>query len=185
MPSTNKIRKSALLNVSSNSKRDRSFFEEDEEEEIQDQENKPDFFFVPRRNVKKLKLKAVSLDFKLDEKITEQSGVEIADVGVAVNSVAKEELGKNLTALKNRHSSALITSERSSTDENIPPHPTGIVLRRCGYSTIPSLNDLTMDADGKCVVNSFTIIRQGYGQIYFQGPLNVANLNLDAIGNSY
>jgi nuclear pore complex protein Nup98-Nup96 len=39
-----------------------------------------------------------------------------------------------------------------------------------------------LDENGKCVVTSFSIIRQGYGRIFFEGPLDVANLNLDEIG---
>ncbi|KAK4021242.1 nuclear pore complex protein Nup98-Nup96-like [Daphnia magna] len=63
-------------------------------------------------------------------------------------------------------------------------HPVGIVLRRCGYSVIPSLEELAkqgLDQNGDCIVTSFTIIRQGYGKNFFEGPLDVAHLNLDDI----
>ncbi|KAK4006431.1 hypothetical protein OUZ56_011584 [Daphnia magna] len=50
--------------------------------------------------------------------------------------------------------------------------PVGIVLRRCGYSVIPSLEELTkqgLDQNGEV------------GKIFFEGPLDVAHLNLDDI----
>ena len=41
-----------------------------------------------------------------------------------------------------------------------------------------------LDENGKCIITSFSIIRKGYGQIFFEGPLDVSNLNLDEIGKS-
>ncbi|XP_038105897.1 nuclear pore complex protein Nup98-Nup96 [Culex quinquefasciatus] len=63
------------------------------------------------------------------------------------------------------------------------PHPTGIVLRRAGYYTIPSLDEILqlMDEEGRCVVANFTIGRRGYGNVYFNEPIDVAGLNLDEI----
>jgi hypothetical protein len=72
-------------------------------------------------------------------------------------------------------------------EEIMPPHPAGIVLRRCGHTTIPTMEELAikgLDENGKCIVTSFSIIRKGYGQIFFEGPLDVSNLNLDEIGKS-
>ncbi|KXJ76360.1 hypothetical protein RP20_CCG009822 [Aedes albopictus] len=71
----------------------------------------------------------------------------------------------------------------NSIQEEVEPHPTGIVLRRPGYYTIPSLDEILqlMDADGRCVVSNFTIGRKGYGNVYFNEPIDVANLNLDEI----
>lgn len=70
-----------------------------------------------------------------------------------------------------------------SADEAGEPHPTGIVLRRAGYYTIPSLDEILqlMDEDGRCVVSNFTIGRKGYGNVYFNEPIDVAGLNLDEI----
>ncbi|XP_053680653.1 nuclear pore complex protein Nup98-Nup96 [Anopheles nili] len=67
--------------------------------------------------------------------------------------------------------------------EDAEPHPTGIVLRRVGYYTIPSLEDIAqlMDEEGRCVVPNFTIGRKGYGNVYFNEPIDVAGLNLDEI----
>ncbi|CAG2053878.1 unnamed protein product, partial [Timema podura] len=68
--------------------------------------------------------------------------------------------------------------------ESQVPHPTGIVLHRVGYYTIPSLDDLTslINDDGSCVVEQgFTIGREGYGNVYWPGTFTVAGLNLDEI----
>lgn len=63
------------------------------------------------------------------------------------------------------------------------PHPTGIVLRRAGYYTIPSLDEIVdfMDTDGHCFVPNFTIGRRGYGNVYFDEEMDVSGLNLDEI----
>uniref|UniRef100_A0A1L8DWH8 Nuclear pore complex protein Nup98-Nup96 n=1 Tax=Nyssomyia neivai TaxID=330878 RepID=A0A1L8DWH8_9DIPT len=61
------------------------------------------------------------------------------------------------------------------------PHATGIILRRAGYYTIPSLDDLVKNIkDGKsCIVNNFTIGREGYGNVFFNEEMDVYGLNLD------
>lgn len=66
---------------------------------------------------------------------------------------------------------------------NTEPHPTGIVLQRSGYYTIPPLDKLTdyLSEDGKCVVPNFTIGRKGYGNVYFGEAIDVAGLNLDEL----
>ncbi|CRK89895.1 CLUMA_CG003627, isoform A [Clunio marinus] len=63
------------------------------------------------------------------------------------------------------------------------PHPTGIILRRAGYYTIPSLDELVeyLDTEGRCVVSDFTIGRRGYGNVYFDHEMDVSGLNLDEI----
>lgn len=63
------------------------------------------------------------------------------------------------------------------------PHPTGIVLRRAGYYTIPSLDEIVefMDTEGRCFVPNFTIGRRGYGNVYFDEEIDVSGLNLDEI----
>ncbi|XP_069825440.1 nuclear pore complex protein Nup98-Nup96 isoform X2 [Dendropsophus ebraccatus] len=77
--------------------------------------------------------------------------------------------------------------ESSFTEEevlnDVPPHPAGIVLTREGYYTIPSMEELAKmtDEEGKCVVDGFTIGRRGYGSIYFEGLVDLTNLNLDEI----
>lgn len=71
----------------------------------------------------------------------------------------------------------------NSIQEEAEPHPTGIVLRRPGYYTIPTLDEILqlMDEEGRCIVPNFTIGRKGYGNVYFNEPIDVANLNLDEI----
>ncbi|XP_070502956.1 nuclear pore complex protein Nup98-Nup96 [Chironomus tepperi] len=66
---------------------------------------------------------------------------------------------------------------------NFEPHPTGIVLRRAGYYTIPSLDELIeyIDENGQCKVPNFTIGRRGYGNVYFDEEIDVAGMNLDEI----
>lgn len=232
LPSS-KIRTKALLNGSATAGGRRSIFEGlSDEEEVEDSgtggtEAKTDFF-VPRRSVKKLQLKAVSLDTttEAEEKPTEVESVKPAQINTPTEerpAVAeprpdmriREELDDSLTVLKIRRPTATflnqsVALDRSSVldetgigegeitvaeeisetveEEVIPPHPAGIVLRRCGYSTIPTMEELAikgLDESGKCVISSFSIIRRGYGQIFFEGPLDVANLNLDEIGNKY
>ncbi|XP_062052614.1 nuclear pore complex protein Nup98-Nup96 isoform X6 [Lepus europaeus] len=62
-------------------------------------------------------------------------------------------------------------------------HPAGIVLTKVGYYTIPSMEDLAKitNEKGECIVSDFTIGRKGYGSIYFEGDVNLTNLNLDDI----
>ncbi|XP_055893194.1 nuclear pore complex protein Nup98-Nup96-like isoform X2 [Biomphalaria glabrata] len=63
------------------------------------------------------------------------------------------------------------------------PHPTGVTLTRPGYFTIPSLDEMMsyLDENGDCVVDNFTVGREGYGTIFFPGETNVAGMNLDEI----
>ena len=73
-----------------------------------------------------------------------------------------------------------------------PPHPTGIVLNRPDYYTLPALDELTEcledveDEDGNkqmtCPVENFVVGREGYGNVMFPGVSDVAGLNLDEIG---
>jgi len=66
----------------------------------------------------------------------------------------------------------------------LPPHPAGIVLRRPGYYTLPSMEELAemVDEQKECYVDGYTIGREGYGSIFFPGMFSVADLNLDEIG---
>ncbi|KAG8137162.1 putative Nuclear pore complex protein [Naja naja] len=73
--------------------------------------------------------------------------------------------------------------DKESEDQLHSTHPAGIVLTRVGYYTIPSLEELArMTSDtGECIVMDFTVGRKGYGSIYFEGEVNLTNLNLDEI----
>lgn len=68
-----------------------------------------------------------------------------------------------------------------------PPHAAGIVLRRHGYFTMPSLEELAemVDDEGACLVENFVVGREGYGNVLFPGKTDVANLNLDEIGEIF
>ncbi|XP_077282930.1 nuclear pore complex protein Nup98-96 isoform X2 [Arctopsyche grandis] len=63
------------------------------------------------------------------------------------------------------------------------PHPTGIKLTRPGYYTLPSLDDLIayIKPDGRCVVPQFTIGRRGYGNVFYDCEMDVANLDVDQL----
>lgn len=201
--------------------------EEEGEDSGAGTETKTDFF-VPRRSVKKLQLKAVSLDttVETEDKATDLEPVKAASPTTPTEERLvvpelrpdlrqREELDDSLTVLKIRRPAVAfmnksIVTDRSSVldetgigegeitvaeeinesveDESVPPHPAGITLRRCGYSTIPTMEELAikgLDDNGKCIVSSFSIIRRGYGQIFFEGPIDVANLNLDEIGRLF
>ena len=82
---------------------------------------------------------------------------------------------------------SLEVDEPAAIIENQQSHPTGIVLHRVGYYTMPPLDELTclMNEDGSCIVDNFTVGREGYGNVFFPDPLNVANLNLDEIGKYF
>lgn len=79
-----------------------------------------------------------------------------------------------------------VSSQNSSIledEEDAVPHPAGIVLRRPGYFTMPSMEELAdmLDDDGNCWVENFVVGRYGYGNVFFPGFTNVAGLNLDEI----
>ena len=67
--------------------------------------------------------------------------------------------------------------------EEVEPHPTGIVLRRSGYYTIPSLDEISLmvNDEGRYIVSDFTIGRRGYGNVYFNEPIDLTEMNLDEI----
>lgn len=74
-------------------------------------------------------------------------------------------------------------SDEVGADE-VVPHPAGIVLRRVGYYTIPSMEDLAKlyETEGHCIVDNFTVGRYNYGNIFFPDRFNVAGINIDEIG---
>ncbi|NWX20069.1 NUP98 protein, partial [Aegotheles bennettii] len=77
-----------------------------------------------------------------------------------------------------------LQDEREEEPETVHQlHPAGIVLTRAGYYTIPSMEELVRFTNDRneCVVTDFTIGRKGYGSIYFEGEVNLTNLNLDEI----
>ncbi|XP_041450812.1 nuclear pore complex protein Nup98-Nup96-like [Drosophila obscura] len=110
----------------------------------------------------------------------------------SVNSNGRQRLQAALGRHHQKSESPTETASSSSSSDwplrrygasDYAPHPTGIVLRRVGYYTIPSLDDLKsyLAEDGSCVVPNFTIGREGYGTVFFAMEMDVAGLNLDEI----
>ncbi|KAJ6638700.1 Nuclear pore complex protein Nup98-Nup96 [Pseudolycoriella hygida] len=66
---------------------------------------------------------------------------------------------------------------------NVAPNAAGVTLTRAKYYTIPPLDKLEeyMNEDGSCIVPNFTIGRKGYGNVYFNEPIDIAGLNLDEL----
>ncbi|XP_053164847.1 nuclear pore complex protein Nup98-Nup96 isoform X2 [Hemicordylus capensis] len=81
------------------------------------------------------------------------------------------------------HEESLQDDHEEETESIHHIHPAGIVSTRVGYYTIPSMEELArMTTDrGECLVTDFTIGRKGYGSIFFEGEVNLTNLNLDEI----
>ncbi|KAF2366698.1 Peptidase S59 nucleoporin [Trinorchestia longiramus] len=74
-------------------------------------------------------------------------------------------------------------SDHDIPEVNAPPHPTGIKLSRAGYYTIPSMSELAnlVDEDGRCIVENFSVGREGYGNVCFTSDTDVMGLDLDSI----
>ncbi|NXC48597.1 NUP98 protein, partial [Penelope pileata] len=81
------------------------------------------------------------------------------------------------------HDDSLQDEREEETEAVHHVYPAGIVLTRAGYYTIPSMEELARFANDRneCIVTDFTIGRKGYGSIYFEGEVNLTNLNLDDI----
>lgn len=59
----------------------------------------------------------------------------------------------------------------------------GIVFIKVGYYIILFMDDFVkiINEKGECIVFDFIIGWKGYGLIYFEGDVNLINLNLDDI----
>ncbi|XP_063241725.1 nuclear pore complex protein Nup98-Nup96 isoform X2 [Bacillus rossius redtenbacheri] len=111
---------------------------------------------------------------------------------VLTDTISDLRLGRNNFGADSRRDRKISgsSSDESVVVEDIAPlsasgdaHPAGIVLRRAEYYTIPSLAELAtlVAEDGSCVVDNFTVGREGYGNVYFPDSFDVAGLNLDEI----
>ncbi|GAB6029666.1 hypothetical protein CHUAL_005398 [Chamberlinius hualienensis] len=114
---------------------------------------------------------------------------------VQLNSSANENASGDITSLlkstsdneKSRNQNSSSDTDDSEVKNDVAPkskpHPAGVILTRPGYYTIPSLDELAtmVDDDGNCFVENFSIGREGYGNVFFPGITNVANLNLDEL----
>lgn len=54
---------------------------------------------------------------------------------------------------------------------------------RPDYYTIPHLDEIdSLESEGQCVVEGFTIGRRGFGEVHFPGKTDVHGMNLDELG---
>ncbi|TNN19434.1 Nuclear pore complex protein [Schistosoma japonicum] len=74
-------------------------------------------------------------------------------------------------------------SNYSKPNTAITSNPSGVILTKPGYYTLPTLDELAeMVVDGeKCLVEDFVVGRRLYGHILFPGITDVYGLNLDNI----
>ncbi|XP_068627116.1 nuclear pore complex protein Nup98-Nup96 [Battus philenor] len=101
----------------------------------------------------------------------------------ADSSVRELAVRQHRTMDKENVDSGSVSEEENVIEGDSPPHPAGIKLRRPGYYTIPSLEELAdyIRPDGSCVVPHFTIGRKNYGNVHYDCEMDVANLDLDAL----
>ncbi|XP_057338404.1 nuclear pore complex protein Nup98-Nup96 [Microplitis mediator] len=82
----------------------------------------------------------------------------------------------------NDSSRGLDESSMSILQPEAEPNQANVTLRRAGYYTIPSLDQLDKYVRGEtCVVPNFTVGRTGYGNVYFSDSFDIYGLNLDEI----
>lgn len=98
--------------------------------------------------------------------------------------VSVRELGVRREDSQNKENvNTQIEEEENVAPRSLPPHPTGVKLTRPGYYTMPSLDEMMayMRPDGKCVVPHLIIGRRNYGNIYYEGEMEVGGLDLDSL----
>ncbi|XP_054270044.1 nuclear pore complex protein Nup98-Nup96 isoform X2 [Macrosteles quadrilineatus] len=115
----------------------------------------------------------------------ENTMLELGGKLVASPTTTTSATNTTLDNKENQEQSSSSTSSDSDTCELVSdaPSPTGITLRRVGYYTIPSMEQLAnlLDEEGHCVVDNFTVGRYNYGNIFFPDSFDVSGLNLDDI----
>uniref|UniRef100_A0A8C8XM62 Nuclear pore complex protein Nup98-Nup96 n=1 Tax=Panthera leo TaxID=9689 RepID=A0A8C8XM62_PANLE len=112
------------------------------------------------------------------------SSSSVDDTIVALNMRAALRNGLEGSSEETSFHEESLQDDREEIENNAyHMHPAGIVLTKVGYYTIPSMDDLAKitNEKGECIVSDFTIGRKGYGSIYFEGDVNLTNLNLDDI----
>uniref|UniRef100_A0A9L0SSL7 Nuclear pore complex protein Nup98-Nup96 n=1 Tax=Equus caballus TaxID=9796 RepID=A0A9L0SSL7_HORSE len=112
------------------------------------------------------------------------SSSSVDDTIVALNMRAALRNGLEGSSEETSFHEESLQDDREEIENNTyHMHPAGIVLTKVGYYTIPSMDDLAKitNEKGECIVSDFTIGRKGYGSIYFEGDVNLTNLNLDDI----
>lgn len=135
---------------------------------------------------------AASLNNTIQELVPANKSSKSKTDGTDVNRSGQrdEELPKTVQFTGMTANDSLLTTKSYLDDTladisliNTEPHPTGIILQRPGYYTIPSLDKLVdyIGEDGSCIVPNFTIGRKGYGNVYFGESIDVSGLNLDEL----
>uniref|UniRef100_A0A7N5J9S2 Nuclear pore complex protein Nup98-Nup96 n=1 Tax=Ailuropoda melanoleuca TaxID=9646 RepID=A0A7N5J9S2_AILME len=112
------------------------------------------------------------------------SSSSVDDTIVALNMRAALRNGLEGSSEETSFHEESLQDDREEIENNTyHMHPAGIILTKVGYYTIPSMDDLAKitNEKGECIVSDFTIGRKGYGSIYFEGDVNLTNLNLDDI----
>ncbi|EPY83493.1 nuclear pore complex protein Nup98-Nup96 [Camelus ferus] len=111
------------------------------------------------------------------------SSNNVDDTIVALNMRAALRNGLEGSSEETSFHEESLQDDREEIENTYNMHPAGIVLTKVGYYTIPSMDDLAKITNdkGECIVSDFTIGRKGYGSIYFEGEVNLTNLNLDDI----
>lgn len=126
-------------------------------------------------------LREISADTTMNQLIQSTGSEDTEAVSPKLDSSAMNASLMNETFHSNEDLNA--EADISIMTGNAEPHQTGVVLRRAGYYTIPSLDELIeyIDENGQCKVPNFTIGRRGYGNVYFDEEIDVSGLNLDEI----
>ncbi|XP_055387483.1 nuclear pore complex protein Nup98-Nup96 [Condylostylus longicornis] len=98
-----------------------------------------------------------------------------------------DETIDNSSLLNDERNNSANRSENIESAEELnddrPSNPAGVILNRVGYYMIPSIDELEsyMDEYGNCVVPTLTIGRERYGNVFFNQPIDITNMNFDEI----
>jgi len=195
--SNHKVKRSTSTNQMNTS----LLFDGLEEENLDDKKTAFDLF-VPRRNIKRLVLKPKDsslnthdLDSPANASLVEKSLSPEAKENIA--STMNEYFNHKLfRATEDSQQSIAKTSSSSFEKEDedsfllspssssSAPLKCGVILTKAEYYTIPSLDQLDNYYDSEsntCIVPNFTVGREGYGSVYWKGPVDIQGLNLNEI----
>lgn len=113
----------------------------------------------------------------------QNQSLQISSTSLNAESFNKTDLTDQPSTTSSSVESEVEDSAPGILDDSGNPHPTGVILKRLGYYTIPHLDALVdhVDSEGHCIVENFTIGRLNYGNIFYPDPMDIAGLNLDEI----
>ncbi|KAK6637009.1 hypothetical protein RUM43_010680 [Polyplax serrata] len=145
--------------------------------------------FKPQRQSTLVDLEQTALTVGNEPCSAAQADTSQTDVNKSGGTPSNNTLLDDTAKDSSKHSNSSLDethgyfNDTSHYDEEWEPHPTGIVLKRLDYYTIPKLDDLVnlIGSDGSCLVDNFCIGRYGYGNLYFDETMDVAGLNIDEI----